>query len=339
MNITVISLGGWGMALSVLLHNNGHKVTIWGRSKEKTEHVSKAREHKEYLPGVKLHEDITITSSIEEACKDTEVFISTTPSNGLREVMERFKPFIKKDSIVVNGAKGFEEKTLLRLSQVIEQTLPHCNVAAFSGPGHAEEVARGLPTTYVVSSKDEAVSKYLQNIFMSPVFRVYTNPDIVGVELGGALKNVIALAAGMSDGMGYGDNAKAALMTRGISEITRLGKAMGADEQTFGGLTGIGDLIVTCTSMHSRNRRAGILLGQGKSLQETLDEVHMVVEGVLTAQAAYDLSRKYNVDMPITTEIHKTLFAGENPKKAVNNLMQRDRTEEHIISRFQKHSF
>lgn len=327
--ITVISLGGWGMALACLLTKNGHDVTIWGRSKEKVDYVNKTKEHPEYLPGIKLPFELKITNSIQQACDGTEIFISTTPSDGLRKTMSQFAPFIKKDTIIVNGAKGIEEGTFFRLSQVIEDILPHCRTASLSGPGHAEEVARGLPTTYVVASKFEGVAEEIQDVFMSPVFRVYRNADIIGVELGGALKNVIALAAGISDGMGYGDNAKAALMTRGISEIARLGGAMGANVETFAGLSGIGDLIVTCTSMHSRNRRAGILLGQGKSLQQTLDEVHMVVEGVKTAQSAYQLGLKYNVDLPIINEIHKTLFEGADPKKAVNNLMLRDKTQEH----------
>ena len=328
-NITVISLGGWGMALACLLAQNGHNVTIWGRSKEKIDYVNKTREHPEYLPGVKLPQSIRLTTSIEEACHDTDVFVSTTPSQGLRGVLEQFAPHIPPGAIVVNGAKGIEEKTYLRLSQVIEAIAPHARVAALSGPGHAEEVARGLPTTYVVSSVYAGVSEEIQDLFMSPAFRVYRSSDIIGVELGGALKNVIALAAGISDGMGYGDNAKAALMTRGIYEIARLGQAMGAQRETFAGLSGIGDLIVTCTSMHSRNRRAGILLGQGKSLQETLDSIHMVVEGVTTAHSAYELSLKYHVEMPIIREIYKTLFEGYPPEDAVNRLMARDKAEEH----------
>ena len=237
-------------------------------------------------------------------------------------------PFVKEGQLIVSVAKGIEEKTLMTMSQQIEEELPMANVAVLSGPSHAEEVSRGIPTTVVVGAKDRQTAEHIQNLFMSSVFRVYTSPDILGIELGGALKNVIALAAGVSDGLGCGDNTKAALMTRGIAEITRLGVAMGGKPETFSGLSGIGDLIVTCTSMHSRNRRAGILIGQGKTMQEAMDEVQMVVEGVYSAKAALALSKKYNVSMPLVQETNLVLFGGKTAAEALKDLMLRDRTIE-----------
>ena len=235
------------------------------------------------------------------------------------------KPFVKEGQLIVSVAKGSEEKTLMTMSQQIEEELPMANVAVLSGPSHAEEVSRGIPTTVVVGAKDRQTAEHIQNLFMSSVFRVYTSPDILGIELGGALKNVIALAAGVSDGLGCGDNTKAALMTRGIAEITRLGVAMGGKPETFSGLSGIGDLIVTCTSMHSRNRRAGILIGQGKTMQEAMDEVQMVVEGVYSAKAAMGLARKYHIEMPIIEQVNEVLFADKKADLAVRELMLRDK--------------
>lgn len=327
--VSVISSGSWGTAIAWHLNNNKHDVTLWSFKKEEADVIKMDGENKEFLPGVKLSPNIRVTNDVEEAAKGAEFLICAAPSKFIRSTMSLFKPFLEKDQIIVNVSKGLEESSLMRLSEVLEEIAPMCKIAVMCGPSHAEEVGRGLPTTCVSASKDITVSEKVQDLFMSPVFRVYTSTDVVGVELGAALKNVIALAAGISDGMGFGDNTKAALMTRGIAEIARLGVAMGADLFTFSGLTGIGDLIVTCTSMHSRNRRAGILLGQGKSLEETLKEVHMVVEGVNTAKAAYALSQKHNVPMPITAEINKALFEGKNPRDAVVDLMTRDKTSEH----------
>jgi len=250
------------------------------------------------------------------------------PSKYVRENMELFAPFMKPEQVIVNVAKGLERGTLLRLSQVIRQCIPQCAVCTLVGPSHAEEVGRGIPTACVVSGDNMSTAKMIQSEFISHTFRIYTNSDEIGMEIGAALKNVIALAAGANDGLGYGDNTKAALMTRGLAEIARLGVKMGGNPLTFNGLSGMGDLIVTCTSMHSRNRRAGILLGQGKSLSEALQEVHMVVEGVNTAKAAYDLSKKYNVAMPITETINKVLFEGSSVHDAVLELMSRDGKEE-----------
>ena len=327
MKIGVVGAGSWGTALAYLLNQNGHNVTIWGYNKDEITDLDKSRENKKFLPGIILPESLKATS-IDEDMKDMEMIILSVPSKAVREICERFKNLFNDGRIIVNVAKGLEEGTLLRLSQVIQEIIPNSNVAVLSGPSHAEEVGKNIATACVASAYDINVAKKVQDAFMSVNFRVYTNMDMVGVELGGALKNLIALAAGASDGCGFGDNTKSALMTRGITEIARLGMAMGAKRETFSGLTGIGDLIVTCTSMHSRNRRAGMLLGQGKTLKETLEEIKMVVEGVNTAKAAYDLSIKYNVDMPITREINEVLYKGKNTKDAVITLMTRNKTDE-----------
>ncbi len=326
--VSVIGSGSWGTALSVLLSNNGHEVVLWSRIKEKAEKIASDRENKEYLPGIILSDNIKVTY-IDDDIENSDLVILSVPSKAVRETMRRFLNYFSENQIIVNVAKGIEEGSLLRLSQIISEVAPFCRVAVLSGPSHAEEVGKGMVTACVASSESIEVAEVVQKMFMSPVFRVYTNTDIIGVEIGGALKNLIALAAGISDGVGFGDNSKAALMTRGIVEISRLGVAMGGKAETFSGLSGIGDLIVTCTSRHSRNRMAGVLLGQGKSLEETLREVHMVVEGVNTAKAAYDLSVKYNVNMPITKEIYDVLFFGQDTKQAVVNLMTRDKTAEY----------
>ncbi len=325
--ITVIGSGSWGTALACTLADNGHRVTLWSFLEREAKALVNDRENKEFLPGVKIPENIEITTDIKCVC-DAEMVVFAVPSKFVRDRARDFAPYIPKGCIVVNVAKGLEEDTLMRLSQVITDEIPQCRVAVLSGPSHAEEVGRKLPSTCVAASGDIETAKEVQDAFINPYFRIYVNDDIIGVELGGALKNLIALAAGVCDGIGFGDNAKAALMTRGLAEISRLGVKMGAKAETFAGLTGVGDLIVTCTSMHSRNRRAGILIGQGKSLDDALSEVHMVVEGVNTAAAAYALAKKYDADMPITTEINKVLFEGEDPKRAVVTLMSRDKTHE-----------
>lgn len=266
---------------------------------------------------------------MEEAVSDADLVVLASPSHTVRNVAKSLAPYLKKEQPLLNIAKGLETDTQLRLSEVIRQEIPENPIAVMSGPSHAEEVGRFLPTTNVVASEDETLLTFIQDIFMNKVFRVYTNPDLIGVEVGGALKNVIALCAGISDGCGFGDNTKAALMTRGITEIARLGVAMGASSTTFFGLTGIGDLIVTCTSMHSRNRRAGILIGQGKSLEETLAEVKMVVEGVKTTEAAYALAKKMGIEMPIVEQMHAVLFEGHDPKTAAQELMQREKKSEY----------
>ncbi len=328
MKVAVIGSGSWGTALAVLLADNNHDVILWDEKKEISQSIQLKRENTHALPGVILNDNI-FASSDDAAVSQADMAVIVVSSKAVRSVCERFKNIFKKDEIIISASKGLEEGSLLRLSQVIEDVLPQCRAAVLSGPSHAEEVGRKMATTCVACAKDLKTAQEVQDVFMNPVFRVYTNDDVIGVELGGALKNLIALAAGFSDGAGFGDNAKAALMTRGIVEISRLGVAMGAKKETFSGLSGIGDLIVTCTSMHSRNRRAGILLGQGKSLNEALDEVKMVVEGVNTAKAAYDLSVKYNVNMPITKAIYNVLFNKADTKQTVIELMTRDKTSEH----------
>ncbi len=328
MKIAVIGSGGWGTAISILLATKGNDVYLWSWIQEETDRLTRDRENKEFLPGVKFPETIYCSHDMGECTDGAELIITAAPSPATRTTAKQLAPFVADGQKRVNISKGLEEGTLLRLSEVYKQEIPQAEVSVMSGPSHAEEVSRGLPTTNVVASKSLETAKFIQDIFMGDMFRVYTSSDVIGVELGGALKNVIALCAGISDGLGYGDNTKAALMTRGLAEIARLGKAMGAKQETFMGLSGVGDLIVTCTSMHSRNRRAGILLGQGKSLQETLDNVHMVVEGVNAASAAYEMSKKYNVEMPIVEEAYNILYNGANARDAVLNLMTREKREE-----------
>ncbi|MBR1738136.1 MAG: NAD(P)H-dependent glycerol-3-phosphate dehydrogenase [Firmicutes bacterium] len=328
--IAVLGSGSWGTALAMLLNKNGHKVMLWSSKEEKAEKIRKTRVNGDFLPDVKIDERIDVTSCDDDV-KGADIVLLTVSSKYVRSTCERFKKYIENSDIIINAAKGFEERTLMRLSQVIGEVFPKNKVAVLSGPSHAEEVCRDMPTACVAAAEDIETAREVQGIFMAPSFRVYTNTDIVGVELGGALKNLIALAAGISDGVGFGDNAKAALMTRGLHEISKLGIAMGAKAETFAGLSGIGDLIVTCTSMHSRNRRAGILLGKGKSIDEALSEIKMAVEGITNAKAAYELAKKYNVEMPITREINRVLFEGIKPKDSVVNLMTRDKTAESLV--------
>lgn len=327
-NVGVIGAGSWGTALSVLLYDNGHQVTIWSIDAQEVEMLTNEREHIKKLPGVKLSEDIIITGDLEETVKGKDFLVLAVPSVFTRGTAKKMAPFVCEGQIIVDVAKGIEESTLMTLSQQIEEEIPQANVAVLSGPSHAEEVGRKLPTTCVIGAKKKQTAEYLQEMFNSKVFRVYTSPDVLGIELGGALKNVIALAAGIADGLGYGDNTKAALITRGIAEIARLGVKMGGKIQTFSGLTGIGDLIVTCASIHSRNRKAGYLMGQGKTMQEAMDEVQMVVEGVYSAKAAAKLAEKYEVSMPIVEEINKVLFEGMAPAQAVEGLMLREMRSE-----------
>lgn len=327
-NVGVIGAGSWGTALSVLLHDNGHQVTIWSIDAQEVEMLTKEREHLKKLPGVKLSEDMRVTGNLEETVRGKDFLVLAVPSVFTRSTARKMDPFVSEGQIIVDVAKGIEESTLMTLSQQIEEEIPQADVAVLSGPSHAEEVGRKLPTTCVVGAKKRRTAEYLQEMFTSKVFRVYTSPDVLGIEIGGALKNVIALAAGIADGLGYGDNTKAALITRGIAEIARLGVKMGGKIQTFSGLTGIGDLIVTCASVHSRNRKAGYLMGQGKSMQEAMDEVQMVVEGVYSAKAAARLAEKYEVSMPIVEEINKVLFEGLPPAQAVDGLMLREMRSE-----------
>lgn len=322
-NISIIGAGSWGTALAVLLHNNGHNVTMWSAVPAEVEMLRNDRQLAS-LPGVVLDDSVEITDNLEAAMKDRDILVLAVASSYIRVTAKRMKEFLKDGQIIVNVAKGVEEDTLFTMSEVISSELPTADVAVLSGPSHAEEVGKGMPTTIVVGAKTRETAEFIQQSFTSPVFRVYTSPDIKGIELGAALKNVIALAAGIADGLGYGDNTKAALITRGIAEITRLGTKMGCKAETFSGLSGIGDLIVTCASMHSRNRRAGILLGKGMQLDEVIKEVKMVVEGVYSAKAALKLSREYDVDMPIIEQINMVLFEGKSAAEAVKDLMLRD---------------
>ena len=334
--VSVIGAGSWGTALALLLNKNGHEVTVWSYQEEEVRELSEKREHVTKLPGVKIPEEIGFTADIKGAVQEKDVVVLAVPSIHIRSTARMISPYAIKDQKFVDVAKGIEEDTLMTLSQQIEEEIPQADVAVLSGPSHAEEVGRGLPTTVCIGARTEETARYLQELFMNEVFRVYISPDILGIELGGSLKNVIALAAGIADGMGYGDNTKAALITRGIAEISRLGVKMGGAAETFGGLAGIGDLIVTCASVHSRNRKAGYLMGQGKTMQEAMDEVQMVVEGVYSAKAAAKLGLKYGVSLPIIEEVNKVLFENKNPKDAVNELMLRGGKAEHTALPWQK---
>ena len=329
-NVGVLGAGSWGTALSVLLSDNGHQVTVWSIDEKEVKMLDEKREHLQKLPGVKLPQDMDITNDMEQAILGKDFLVLAVPSIFTRTTARNMCPYVAEGQIIVDVAKGIEESTLKTLSQQIEEEIPQADVAVLSGPSHAEEVGRKLPTTCVIGAKTRKTAEYLQSMFLSKVFRVYTSPDILGIELGGSLKNVIALAAGIADGLGYGDNTKAALITRGIAEIARLGVKMGGKIETFTGLTGIGDLIVTRASVHSRNRKAGYLMGQGKSMQEAMDEVKMVVEGVYSAKAAASLAQKYDVSMPIVMEVNKVLFEGKAPAEAVDDLMLRESRSENM---------
>lgn len=324
--LSILGAGSWGTALSILLCKNGHPVTVWSVLPDEVEMLKLHREHKDKLPGAIVPLDVDFTTDLKACASAVAVFV--VPSQTVRETARKIKPYLPENPIAVICSKGLEESTGLRLSEVVQQELDDARVVALIGPSHAEEVALGMPTTVVAASADQQAAEMVQDIFMSPRFRVYTGSDIVGAELGAALKNIIALCAGICDGLGYGDNCKAALMTRGLTEIARLGKAMGACANTFSGLTGMGDLIVTCTSRHSRNWRAGYLIGQGMPLEKALAEIKMVVEGVTAAKAAYSLSRKTGVYMPIVEQACKILFEGKSPALAVGALMERSKKNE-----------
>jgi glycerol-3-phosphate dehydrogenase (NAD(P)+) len=329
--IAILGAGSWGTALAVLLARNGCVVALWARRAALVRALKTERENRQYLPGVPLPEAVTISTRGEETLAGANLVIYAVPSHAFRSTLVATWAQVPPEAIVVNVAKGLEEDTLLRQSEVFMQETGEQDLRRYvtlSGPSHAEEVGRGLPTAVVASSPYPTAAEYAQETLMAPSFRVYTNPDIVGVELGGALKNIIALGTGIADGLELGDNTKAALMTRGLAEITRLGVRMGANPLTFGGLAGVGDLIVTCTSRHSRNRRAGMEIGRGQSLAQALETVQMVVEGVRTTWAAYLLARKHQVEMPITEQTYRVLFEELSPSAVAKNLMERDRTRE-----------
>ncbi|MCL4511310.1 MAG: NAD(P)H-dependent glycerol-3-phosphate dehydrogenase [Bacteroidetes bacterium] len=332
MNVTVLGAGGWGTALSILLHDNAAKTTLWAYKKEYAEELSRLRENRTYLHGVTIPGEIEITADIEKAVDSADVVVASIPSQYLREQLKKIADFDFHKKLFVNTAKGIEASTLLTMSEVVQATLKKCpieNYVVLSGPSHAEEVSRRMPTAIVAASHHKKSAELVQKTFMNKYFRVYLNRDVKGVELCGALKNVIALAAGMSDGAGYGDNTKAALMTRGMVEITRLGETLGAHHKTFSGLAGMGDLIVTCMSRYSRNRFVGEQVAAGRKLEEVLDEIKMVAEGVPTAKAANQLAEKYGVEMPIMEQVYNVLFNGKDPQVAVRDLMMRPAKDEY----------
>jgi len=329
MKVSFLGAGSWGTALAVVVAKNGHDVVLWSAIESELELLRTEREHTERLPGVKLPDNIYIESDLEKACKDQDLIVFSVASPFVRKVAEQAKEFIKEGQRIVNVAKGIEEDTLFTLSDVLEEVLPGRDIAVLSGPSHAEEVVKGIPTTVVTGATTKETAKFIQDIFMRDTFRVYISPDIIGIELGGSIKNVIALAAGMVDGLGLGDNTRAALMTRGLAEISRLGVAMGGKLETFSGLSGVGDLIVTCTSKHSRNHTAGYLIGKGYSADEAMKEVKQVVEGVYSAKAALGLAKKYNVDMPIVEQINAVLFENKDAETAAKDLFEREKKLEY----------
>ncbi|MDO4617388.1 MAG: NAD(P)H-dependent glycerol-3-phosphate dehydrogenase [Lachnospiraceae bacterium] len=327
-NIGVIGSGSFGTALTWLLSNNGHRVTLWSHRQETTDLFEKYHENTDKLPGVKLAASVRYTCDLAETVKAMDMLILAVPSSAVRETAGKMKDLVEKDQIIAVVAKGIEESTLLTMTDIVEEVIPQADVAVLSGPTHAEEVGRGMPTMIVAGAHSRRTAVAIQEFCSSPVFRVYTSSDMLGIEIGAALKNVIALAAGTADGMGFGDNTKAALITRGITEISRLGMAMGGKAETFSGLTGIGDLIVTCASVHSRNRRCGFLMGQGKTMEEAVAEVHQVVEGIHSAKAAKKLAEKYNIEMPIVEAVNKVLFENLPASEALNTLMTRVKKDE-----------
>jgi glycerol-3-phosphate dehydrogenase (NAD(P)+) len=329
--VAVVGAGSWGTALAMVLADNLHEVRLWSHNEEQVKEINEFHTNKKYLPGIVLPELIVGYASLRDALKGVDTVILAVPTKALREVLGKIREVQSDPLIIAHVSKGIEPDTLLRISEMIKEEMPKellKDVVVLSGPSHAEEVSLRHPTTVTVSSENMEAAEKVQDLFINHNFRVYTNSDVIGVEIGGALKNIIALAAGITDGLGYGDNAKAALITRGLAEIARLGTKMGANPLTFSGLTGIGDLIVTCTSVHSRNWRAGNLLGKGQTLDEVLNNMGMVVEGVRTTKAAYQLAEKFDVNMPITYALYDVLFNGKNAKDAVDVLMARGKTHE-----------
>ncbi len=327
--VSVLGAGTWGCALAILLANNGHDVTIWTKIEAEAQMLNENRGNMKNLPGAKMPDQVKIILDLEEACKDKDLLVMAVASPYVRSTSHIASPYIREGQILVNVSKGIEDKTLYTLSEVISEEIPQAEIAVLSGPSHAEEVSRGIPTTIVVGAQSKETAKFIQDVFMTDLFRVYTSPDIIGIELGGSLKNVIALAAGIVDGLGYGDNTKAALMTRGMAEISRLGITMGGKMETFSGLSGFGDLFVTCNSKHSRNWNAGYLMGQGKSMEEAMQQVGQVVEGINSAKAALALAQKNNVEMPIVEQINLVLFEGKSTRDALYDLLGRDKRKEY----------
>lgn len=326
--VCVLGAGSWGTALAMVLSENSENVSLWTKCKNQVKEINEERTNSKYLKGIKVPENIYCTVDIEDAVKDSEIIVLAVPSQAIRSVSKELKECLKENQIVVNVAKGLEKETGLRMSQVVIDEIKDIRYVVLSGPSHAEEVAKRLPTTIVVSSFDKEASEIVQNAFMTDVFRVYTNDDVIGVELGGTLKNIIAFGCGVCDGLGYGDNTKSALITRGLHEIKSLGVSLGAKEETFNGLSGVGDLIVTCTSQHSRNRMAGYLIGQGYSKEEAVAKVEMVVEGIVATEAVYKKTRGLNKEFPILESIYSIVFEDKKPEDALKELMSRDKKGE-----------
>ena len=328
MKVAIIGDGGWGTTLAVLLHKKGHEVGLWGAFPEYTREMSKKRQNPKFFPGIKIPKGIVITSNLDKVLSGAEVVVLAVPSQFMRGVLGKLKGTDLSRAILVSATKGIENKTLMRMSELIRDVLGKVKLAVLSGPTIAYEVAHGMPTTVVIASEDEKTAKTAQDALMTERFRIYTSNDVIGVELGGALKNTIAIGAGISDGLKFGANSKAALLNRGIVEITRLGVAMGAQKETFAGLSGVGDLITTCISTHGRNRWLGEEIGRGKKLDEILRSTEMVVEGVATAKSVHALAGKHKVDMPITEQVYQVLYEGKDPLKAVTDLMLRQKKSE-----------
>lgn len=322
--ISVLGTGGWGTALAIVLHNKGHNVTLWGATPDYVEYLKKHRENKKYLKGIEIPSDLNITSDIAKTQIETDLIVIAIPTPYARKTIQPFKNHYLSGTPIVSVIKGIENETLMRGSEILRDVLGEQPIALLLGPSHAEEVARKLPTTVVIASKDIKLAKEIQDIFITERFRVYTNTDVIGVEIGASVKNVIAIAAGICDGLGFGNNSKSALITRGLAEITRLGIAMGGQRDTFSGLTGLGDLITTCVSPYGRNRLVGEQIAKGKKLSQLLEEMDQVAEGILTTKSVCKLANKYNVEMPITKEIYNVLFEDKDPIKAVNELMVRE---------------
>ena len=327
--IAILGDGGWGTTLAVLLCKKGYPVTLWGAFPNYLNYLRKKRINTKFLPGVKIPIPVEIEPNLKKVVRCCDVVVLTTPSQYVRSVLKRVPKNIIKGKIVVSAVKGIENRTLMRISELIKQVLKIKNIAILSGPTIAHEIIRSVPSTAVIASDDKEIAKKLQTIFTTETFRIYTNNDIIGTELGGSLKNIIAISCGISDGLGFGKNTKAALLTRGIVEITRLGIKLGAKKETFMGVSGLGDLITTCFSPYSRNRFVGEQLGKGKKIKQILSHMKMVAEGIPTTKSAYNLSRKLKVDMPITKEVYSILFKDKNPRKAVRDLMTRRHKQEY----------
>lgn len=326
--IGIIGAGSWGTALAVNLARNNHEIVIWSIMEDEIKMLNEHREHIDKLPGVKLADNISFTTDMEAAIKGMDMLVLAVPSIFTRSTSKNMASFVEEGQIIACVGKGIEDNTFMTITDIVEEEIPQADVCVLCGPSHAEEVGQGLPTTVVAGAHSQKSAEFIQDTFMNETFRVYTSPDMLGMELGGSFKNVIALAAGMCDGLGFGDNTKAALIVRGISEVARLAVAMGAKPETVNGLTGVGDLIVTCQSKHSRNRKAGELMGQGMTMDQATKEVKMVVEGVYSAKAALALGKKYYVQMPIIEEVNKVLFEDKSAKEAVYDLMLREKRVE-----------